>query len=352
MSEAVKSTPRVLLVSPLTFSYHVTICDALRQIGFDPIWWNDKASTSTLYKLALRLMPRLTRLITEKHFIAQIDKMPAGTLEHVLLIKAEGMTARVVRHLRTRHPHATLGLHLWDSKENVKGIDKLVPLADAVSSFDPVDARENGWKYRPLFARNVSMSAAGHEPKVFDWCFIGTIHSDRHRVISRLRKVTGGVERSFVLAYFQSPMVLKIRKLFDWTLWSAPKGTLSTIPMSAAEVARITARSRTVLDVEHPRQRGLTMRTIETLLAGNKLLTTNQHLLDCDLYDASRAQIIDRNAPLIDHEFLSQKVKSIPQELRDRYSCEAWVKDLIDMQSRRVCSTVKEGNTKLLGSEF
>lgn len=333
MSETVNSTPLVLLVSPLTFSYHVTICDALRQIGFNPIWWNDKASTSTLYKLALRLLPRLTRLVTEKHFIEQIDQMPADSVDHVLIIKAEGMTARVVRHLRARHPRATLGLHLWDGKENVSGIDKLVPLADAVSSFDPVDARENGWHYRPLFARNVAMSAAACELKVFDWCFIGTIHSDRHRVISRLRKVTGGAARSFVFAYFQSPMVLKLRKLIDWTLWSAPKGTLSTMPMAAADVARITARSRAVLDVEHPRQRGLTMRTIETLLAGNKLLTTNKHLLGCDLYDSSRAQIIDRNAPLIDPIFLGQAVKPISKELRDCYSCEAWVKELIDIQS-------------------
>jgi len=333
--------PRVLLVAPLTFHYHVSICDALREIGFDPTWWNDKAGTSTVYKLALRLLPRCTRFITEKHFINQIDRMPADSVDHVLLIKAEGLNARVVRHLRQRHPSATLGLHLWDAMENVKGIRGLVPLADAVSTFDPVDARENGWHYRPLFARNVALSGAEQAPKVFDWCFIGTIHSDRHRVISRLRRVSGGVARSFVFAYFQSPIVLRVRKLFDWTLWSAPSDTLSTKPMAAADVARIIARSRAVLDVEHPRQRGLTMRTIETLLAGNKLLTTNHHLLDCDLYDASRAQIIERIAPRIDHVFLDQPVKPIPQALRDRYSCETWVKELIDMQSHRVRSVVQ-----------
>jgi hypothetical protein len=220
--------------------------------------------------------------------------------------------------------------------ENVKGISELIPLADAVSSFDPVDARENGWNFRPLFARNVALSATDQAPKTFDWCFIGTIHSDRHRVISRLRHVSGGVANSFVFAYFQSPMVLRIRKIFDWTLWSAPSGTLSTTPMAATDVASIIARSRAVLDVEHPRQRGLTMRTIETLLAGNKLLTTNRYLLDCDLYDASRAQIIDRSSPRLDHVFLSQPVNPIPQELRNRYTCEAWVNELIDMQSHRV----------------
>jgi hypothetical protein len=336
MREAIKFTPRVLLVAPLTFSYHVSICDALREIGFDPTWWNDKASTSTIYKIALRVLPKLTRLITEKHFIDQIDLMPAGSVDHVLLIKAEGLNARVVRHLRARHPGATLGLHLWDGVENVKGIGELIPLADAVSSFDPVDARENGWNYRPLFARNIAISDTDQAFKAFDWCFIGTIHSDRHRVISRLRLVSGGLAHSFVFAYFQSPLVLRFRMLFDWTLWSAPSGTLSTTPMPAADVARIIALSRAVLDVEHPQQRGLTMRTIETLMAGNKLLTTNQHVLDCDLYDESRAQIIDRNTPRIDHVFLSQPIKPVPQELRDRYSCEAWVKELIDMQSPRV----------------
>jgi hypothetical protein len=352
MSEAEKSTPTVLLVSPLTFSYHETICDALRQIGFDPIWWNDKASTSTIYKLALRLLPRLTRIVTEQHFLKQIDSMPADSVDHVLLIKAEGMTARAVRHLRARHPRASFGLYLWDGKENLNGIDKLAPLVDAVSSFDPVDARENGWNYRPLFARKVAMSASGQEPKMFEWSFIGTIHSDRHRVINRLRKATDDSANCFVFVYFQSPMVLKLRKLIDWTLWAAPKGTLSTMPMSADDVGRITSRSKTVLDVEHPCQRGLTMRTIETLLAGNKLLTTNKYLVDCDLYHVSRAQIIDRKAPRIDQAFLSQAVKPIPQELQDRYSCEAWAKELIDIQSRRVRKAEEEQRDRLNRAAF
>lgn len=338
MDKAIK-TPRVLLVAPLTFSYHVSISDALLKVGFDPVWWNDKASSSTLYKFALRLLPRFTRFVTEKHFMNKIDQMPASSVDHVLLIKAEGLSVRVVRHLRDRHPSATLGLYLWDAVENVDGISELVPLVDAVSSFDPVDARENGWHYRPLFARNVAISGVEQAPKVFDWCFVGTIHSDRHRVISRLRHVSGGASYSFVFAYFQSPMVLWIRKLFDLTLWSAPSGTLSTIPLAAADVARIIARSKAVLDVEHPRQRGLTMRTIEALLSGNKLLTTNKYLLDCDLYDDSRAQIIDRNSPHIDHVFLGQPVKPIAQELRDRYCCETWVKELIAIQSNPVKST-------------
>lgn len=342
MNIASKTRPRVLLVSPLMFSYHEAICKALEQIGFDPVWWNDKAGASTLYKIALRLFPGVTRRLTAHHFLTSIEKLELDSIDHILIIKGEGLNAQVVRSLRERQPRATLGVYLWDSVSNVKGIRDILPMADAVATFDPVDALANGWHYRPLFARNVALSTSDQTHKDFEWCFIGTIHSDRHRLISRLRQ-SGGFAHSFVFAYFQSPMVLRIRKLFDWSLWSAPSGTLSTIPMAAAEVARITARSRAVLDVEHPRQRGLTMRTIETLLAGNKLLTTNHYLLDCDLYDASRAHIIDRKSPCIDHVFLSQPAKPISQELRDRYSCEAWAKELIDLQSDQFSGAGKEG---------
>lgn len=325
--------PRVLLVSPLTFSYHVAICEALQQLGFEPTWWNDKAGASTLYKIALRLFPRLTRRLTEAKFIEQIDQLPADSIHHILIIKGEGLNARVVHRLRDRQPHATLGLYLWDSVGNVKGVRNILPLVDAVASFDPVDARDNGWKYRPLFARNVALSAADQAKKDFDWCFVGTIHSDRHRVITRLREASGDATRNFVFAYFQSPLVLRIRKLLDWTLWSAPPGTLSTTPMAAADVAAVIARSHAVLDVEHPRQRGLTMRTIETLLTGKKLLTTNKYLLECDLYDASRAQMIDRRAPRIDRAFFDQPVLPVPDALRERYTCVAWARELIDMQT-------------------
>lgn len=331
MNEASRQNARVLLISPLTFSYHVAICEALQQIGYEPTWWNDKASASTAYKIALRLFPRLTRRWTQTHFLRLADALAPGSVDHVLVIKGEGLDARTLEHLRARQPGATLGLYLWDSVDNVKGARGIASLFDAISTFDPVDARENGWHYRPLFARHVALSAPEQAHKDFDWCFVGTIHSDRHKVITRLRRA-GDPRRTFVFAYFQSPLVLQVRKLFDWTLWSAPAGTLSTTPMPAAEVAAVIARSRAVLDVEHPRQRGLTMRTIETLLTGKKLLSTNRHLVDSDLYDTSSAQMIDRHAPTLQQAFLEAPVRPVPPALRARYTCEAWVAELLDMQ--------------------
>jgi hypothetical protein len=102
--------------------------------------------------------------------------------------------------------------------------------------------------------------------------------------------------------------------------------------MPAAEVAHKVGSSRAVLDVEHPRQRGLTMRTIETLFAGKKLVTTNEHILKSDLYNPSRIHLISRLNPSIPTEFLSKSFLIISEDLRKYYSCDGWAEELLALQ--------------------
>jgi hypothetical protein len=322
----------VLLVSPLTFSYHISISDTLRLMGYAVTWWDERASSATWYKLALRLFPAWTVRWSEHSFLLRLVQLDPASITHVLVIKGEGLSKRVAINIREVLPHASMGLYLWDGVENVKGVTNILPAFDSVATFDPVDAKTFGWTYRPLFWRNISVGKGVHGAALFDWCFIGTIHSDRHRVIHRLRQRDSQQRRSFVFAYFQSPLMLSMRRLGDWTLWFAPKGSLSTKSMPAAEVAQKVACSRAVLDVEHPRQRGFTMRTIETLLAGKKLVTTNNHILTSNLYHPSRVHVISRVSPEIPAEFLAQPYLSVSDALRSYYSCEGWASELLELQ--------------------
>lgn len=334
-----QSTPRghVLLVSPLTFSYHLSISETLRSMGYAVTWWDERASSATWYKLALRLFPAMTVRWSERSFLKRLRKLDSASITHVLVIKGEGLSRRVVLKIRETLASASMGLYLWDGVENVKGVSKILTVFDSVATFDPVDAKAFGWTYRPLFGRNISANKDIDASMQFDWCFIGTIHSDRHRVIHRLRQRYGSLSKNFVFGYFQSPVMLFMRRLLDWTLWLAPKGTLSTKPMSAADVAQVVECSRAVLDVEHPRQRGFTMRTIETLLAGKKLVTTNKHILNSDLYDPSRVCVINRINPYIPAEFLDQPYLPVSDSLRHYYSCEGWAAELLSLQDIAKC---------------
>ena len=331
-SAAASHTPpkgHVLLVSPLTFSYHEVICSQLRDMGYGVTWWDERASSATWYKLALRLLPGPTRSGSARHFLRLLDALPRSTITQVLVIKGEGLTPEVCTALRKVLGEVPMGFYLWDGLENVKGMSKIVDCFDCAASFDPVDAAKLGWRHRPLFSRFKAAITPPEAGRDFDWCFIGTLHSDRHQVVHRLRLAGGPQSRSFVFGYSPNRLMLWARHLVDWTLWRAPAGTLSTASMPASEVQAIVARSRVVLDVEHPRQRGLTMRTIETLLAGQKLATTNPHIVESDLYHPSRVCVISRQQPSIPASFLEQPFAPLPAKLRDRYTCEGWAQELI-----------------------
>ena len=322
----------VLLVSPLTFSYHLSISETLRSMGYNVTWWDDRASSSTCYKLALRLFPTYTVRWSERDFLTKLHQLDPTSISHVLVIKGEGLSQRVVLEMRNTLASASMGLYLWDGTENVKGVFNILPSFDSVATFDPLDAETFGWVYRPLFWRKIPIDKNGFQLKLFDWCFVGTIHSDRHRVIHRLRQGGGEKVKNFVFAYFQSPLILFLRCFFDWTLWKAPKGTLSTKPMSAIEIAQKMECSKAVLDVEHPRQRGFTMRTIETLLAGKKLITTNKHILKSNLYHPSRVYILDRLNPEISDDFLEKPFVDFEEAVENYYSCEGWARELLKLQ--------------------
>lgn len=322
----------ILLISPLTFSYHLSISDTLREMGYEVTWWDDRASTATWYKIALRLFPAWTVRWSERSFLERLSQLDSTFFTHVLVIKGEGLSKRVAIKIRETMSKASVGLYLWDGIQNAKGVINILSAFDSVATFDPVDARNFGWVYRPLFWRNIAASKEAIGAAIFDWSFIGTIHSDRHRVIHLLRQRDGQERRSFVFGYFQSPLMLLMRKFVDWTLWFAPKGSLSTKSMSVVEMAQIVSNSNAILDVEHPRQRGFTMRTIETLLAGKKLVTTNENILKSDLYHSSRVHVISRRDPFIPVEFLCEPFQKISVDLQNYYSCNGWAKELLTLQ--------------------
>jgi hypothetical protein len=323
-----KRKGHVLLISPLTFTYREFICATLNELGYDVTWWNERASDSTLYKAALRISPVLTRAVSERIFSERIRELTPREITLVLVIKGEGLTSAICSELRACLPGVPMGYYLWDSRSNVRSAPEISAALDATSTFDPVDAHTYAWYYRPLFSRYGPVTPSPMGARDFDWCFVGTLHSDRHRVLSQLRKSGKPGSRSYVFGFCPSSAVLKLRYLTDWSLWRS-ESTISTTPLSAEAVSSIIARSRVVVDVEHPRQRGLTMRTIETLVSGSKLATTNASIVESDLFHPSRVHILDRRKPYIPEEFINAPFSAFDPGVLERYSASTWARDLI-----------------------
>jgi hypothetical protein len=329
----------VLLICPMFFSYHKSIVQNLESRGLRVTWWNDRVSDSPLYKIALRLIPCLIGSLSTRGFLNRIACLNTTRITQVLVIKGEGLSPASVRALRKALPTARFVYYLWDAVENVRGAVRIAPLFDNVATFDPVDARRFGWVHRPLFARQLADQAA-EAASAWDLVFIGTLHSDRLRVLQRLLARSGAGLRTFAFGFIPGRLMWAIRHLTDPAMWRKENVHVSTMPMASDAVRDIVNAARAVVDIEHPRQRGLTMRTIETLLAGRKLVTTNRYIVDSDLYHPSRICVVARKAPIVSQGFLMSDFVPLKPTVMRHYSLSGWVDELLNLG--RHCKTHRE----------
>ena len=90
--------------------------------------------------------------------------------------------------------------------------------------------------------------------------------------------------------------------------------------MSKHEVAQRIAKTKAVIDIQPPNQAGLTMRTIEMLGAGRKLLTTNKFVADYDFFDKQNIEIFEREKPVVDFSFLKNSYSPVDNNIYQKYS--------------------------------
>jgi len=89
-------------------------------------------------------------------------------------------------------------------------------------------------------------------------------------------------------------------------------------------------KSKIVIDIQHPNQTGLTMRTIEAIGSYTKILTTNHDIINYDFYNPNNVLIIDRNNPQFDNDFFSKPIVPYEKDLYYKYSIEGWIDFLFD----------------------
>lgn len=96
-------------------------------------------------------------------------------------------------------------------------------------------------------------------------------------------------------------------------------------------VANIMHRSKAILDIQHPAQTGLTMRTIETLGIGRKLITTNTDIVNYDFYNEENILVIDRTNPVIPNSFIEHNAKEVSQQIYQKYSLNGWIEEIFGL---------------------
>lgn len=321
---------RVLLVAPRFFGYELEIRSEIERRGAVVDWLPDRPFDTPLMTALTRQKPQWVLPSADRLYERLLMQMGATDYDTILVVNGQTLSCKLLSNLRTSFPVARVVLYMWDSIDNRPGAVDNLPLFDATFSFDPLNARRYGMRQRPLFFSK-GFERPPHNDFDYHLSFVGTAHTDRYSVISRLRHSLSPELRSYWYLYLQAPWVYHAYRVCNPAMRQARRDEFQFEPLNKTALQSVFSRSLAVVDIEHPRQRGLTMRTFETMGSHKKLITTNAQVRDYDFFNGDNICVVDREMPRVPSTFLELPFAPLLPELYRRYSIEGWVDEVLDL---------------------
>jgi hypothetical protein len=318
---------QVLLISPKFFGYEYEIKKGLEQLGATVEWIQDRPYDSAFFLTILRLFPKVMLHFVAKHQIRKLQKLK-GKVDIVFAVNPVTLTPVVMENIKILYPKARYILYLWDSINNRLHMKMILSFFQEKWCFDPETSKEYEMELRPLFYINVFKSSVRLKMK-YNICFVGTAHSDRYDVLIKVLNNNQKIYDNIVVLYLKAKWLFWFYKIFKPAMWEATIEEFSFKPIASREVARYFHQSRVILDIEHPKQTGLTIRTLESIGSRTKLITTNRDVVNYDFYSKNNIAIIDRFNPVIDINFFKQEYEPLPESIYHKYSISGWLEEIL-----------------------
>ena len=311
-----------MFFSPAFFGYEKRIEKKMKELGASVDFYDERSVTSSFQRALLKVNPSIFNKRTEQYYMDIFRKHRSVDYDYIIFVKCDMPTEKVLKACREFFKNSKICLHLWDSVKNIPNITSKFQFFDCCTSFDKNDCQNyDALHFRPLFYCDEYIApeykGTGYD---YDLCFIGTIHSDRYKILKEL--VRQGNElgmKIYMYPFLQSKFIYYFYKLTKPEFRGTAVSDFCFDKKSSQEISQIVDRSRCVIDIQHPGQTGLTIRTIEMVGMKKKLITTN---------DPRNIGIVDREKPVIDFDFKSDYTP-LDEKIYRKYSLESWIYEVL-----------------------
>ncbi len=318
---------RVLLFAASLFGYQDAIKSCLEQSGAKVDYFDERPANSFFVKAMIRINRNTLAAYIDRYHLRIAEQTKETPYDYILVIKGESMSSKTIKYLKHLHPQAQCVIYHWDSIANNANALRILPLFDRAFSFDRNDCRQFGMTFLPLFyMQEYADLAKESRPMDYDLLFVGTTHSDRYSLVNAVtRQIDTWGGRYFTYFFFPSKILYYKMRLLDRHLRGTHARDFHFKALGKQEVFDLFARTKATIDIQHPRQTGLTMRCIEALGAKKKLITTNAQIKEYDFYREQNILVIDRHHPVVPAEFFNTAYEELPETIYRKYSLENWL---------------------------
>lgn len=319
---------RILILMPFFFEYEKVIGDRLNELGATVFLINQDIFDINIIH---HLLSTYSKALFDIDILNYYKKMTKRieNIDIVLVIKGSTLHEKSIEYLRNKYKCKFI-LYQWDSIIINPEADKIAESFDEVYTFDIKDSIERGWKYRPLFFDHRKVYK--NMDKKYAISCICTLHSNRARNIKYLINFAQNNNMEyFCYLYINRLVYLRQRYLKKNSVFDVDYSMLQFKTLTSEEVNHIYNTSKCVFDYKSPFQTGLTMRSIEAIGNGCKLITNNEFIKSEKLYCKENVWIYNEKKMDIPLDFVCSPYKKLSDELYEYYSIDGWIKEIFSL---------------------
>ena len=316
---------KILFLSVQTFNLEVEIKNKLEELGAQVTYYDERPANNNFIKGIIRLKRGLVQKRIDTYYKEILSNATKIQYDYLFVNRGEVVPAFFLEELKKTHSNCQFIFYTWDSFANHTHPTTILKYFDRKLTFDPQDAILYKINFRPLFYLDAYKNLT-HLPTKFDILFLGTAHSDRYKISSLIKKWAFNNNLTcFCYYYMHGKLVYFYKKIFDKTFKEFKYNHLSFKSLNINYIVKLYQQSKVILDINHPHQMGLTMRTFEAIGAKRKIITTNSEISKYPFYNEKNILIINRNDIKLNLDFFEGDYKELDTKLYDKFSLEGWL---------------------------
>jgi hypothetical protein len=268
-------------------NYTRAIIDEMTSLG-GKVTFVDLQPRSVGYKVIRTLARASFERIVRARIMQAITETRSTAYDKVVFLQAHQMPLDLLEDLRDFYPQAEFTLYNWDAI-TTHDYRPQAAYFDRVLTFDRRDAATHGYGYLPLFCIRRWQELARNQAAEASIYMVGNIvRLERYHAVEEFRNYCATQGLKFREHLKISPVVLA--HAARQGVW--PRG-VSIRPIAEAKFAQIIETSLAAFDFANHTQSGQTMRMIESLCAGKKIITNNQWVKLEPFYSPDRIHVFE-----------------------------------------------------------
>ena len=280
-------TKKILLIGLNYHGYTTEIVRVLREQGHE-VHFHDIQPGKFWLKVLRKFAPSRYPAMLDRYHRSILAGEQGWRANLVLFIQVHQMSQATLAALRESQPAAEFALYNWDAVTN-HDYRPFLHHFQRVYTFDPHDAKTLGLHYLPLFCIPTFLGLQRRDATGQAVYTVGNIvNPRRYEAIHAFKRHCAAQGISF-----RSFMAGSTHALTQLLRGGHLPLDVSLRSIQQADFIRLIETSSAVFDFANHRQVGFTMRTIENLCAGKKIITNNPAVRAEPFYSDDRFYVFE-----------------------------------------------------------